>query len=517
MKEQGNIKEIFWEDSYEPKQLYPYQKEAIEKLFSRLNEVEDNINLLFQLPTGGGKTIIFSEIARRFIEQKKHKVLILTHRIELLYQTSACLTEIGVSNKIINSSVKELSDQENYQCFTAMVETLNNRLIENKFFLDDIALVIVDEAHYNAFRKIFLYFKNVNILGVTATPLSSNKNLPLKDNYDELIVGESIAGLITNGFLSKATTYTYDVNLKSLKVGINGDYTISSLERLYGDYMMLDRLLNAYEELAKGTKTLIFNSGIFTSRCVLALFKKVGYDNVRHLDSTCSMEERRETLHWFKVTPDAILTSVSILTTGFDEPAVETILLNRATRSLTLYHQMIGRGSRVIPGKSAFTLIDLGNNTKRFGYWDAFIDWQDVFRQPNKFLERFSEEEYEETLDDYEFSPEMQERFINSGEDLYFSIKEEYDNSVQQGHKSIRALEASLQNHRRLITENADHLPEAMELLDLLKDEIAHRVKQYTNCIAKSTDNYYRWLLEKYERDLRQHLKLAYRDNNFAA
>src|SRR5690606_38132424 len=135
-----------------------------------------------------------------------------------------------VKNKVITAEVKYVEDQENFMCFTAMVETLNNRLSEDPYFIDDIGLVIVDEAHYNSFRKIFQYFDDVNILGVTATPLSSNRNLPLKDNYKHLVVGESISDLISKEYLSKATTYTYDVNLKGLKIGIHGDYTISSIE-----------------------------------------------------------------------------------------------------------------------------------------------------------------------------------------------------------------------------------------------------------------------------------------------
>jgi type I site-specific restriction endonuclease len=82
-----------------------------------------------------------------------------------------------------------------------------------------------------------------------------------------------------------------------------------------------------------------------------------------------------------------VLTSVGILTTGFDEPAVESIILNRATRSLTLYFQMIGRGSRVIPGKDSFNVIDLGNNLARFGRWDEEIDWQAIFRSPDNYLQ----------------------------------------------------------------------------------------------------------------------------------
>ena len=346
-------------DLYEAKKLYPFQEKTVNQVLDELRKNGSNFNLLYQLPTGGGKTVIFSAIAKRYIEESGKKVLILTHRIELSIQTSKQLSAIQVPNKVINSEVKTLEDQNDYTCYIAMVETLNNRLNENDQFIENVGLVIVDEAHYNSFRKIFQFYEDANILGVTATPLSSNRNLPLKDHYNKLLVGESISNLIGEGYLSDAETYSYDVNLHGLKIGSNGDFTVSSSDLLYSNYFMQEKLIFAYEEVAIGEKTLIFNAGIETSRRVEESFKKLKY-NIRHLDSTFSDKDRKDVIRWFKETPDAILTSVGILTTGFDEPSVQTIIINRATRSLTLYHQMIGRGSRRIPNKSQFKIIDLG-------------------------------------------------------------------------------------------------------------------------------------------------------------
>ncbi len=236
------------------KELYAYQQDAINKLLSRLHEAPENHNILYQLPTGGGKTVIFSEVARRYLKEIKQKVLILTHRIELCSQTSSMLSEFGIKNKIIDSSVKELPDQDDYDCFVAMVETLNNRLQDEQFSMEGIGLVIVDEAHYNSFSKLFKYFDKSIILGVTATPLSSSIKLPMNSNYNELIVGDSIADLVEKGFLANANTYTYNVNLGSLTVGITGDYTVRSSERLYANVLMQEKLLYAYEEKSIGKK-----------------------------------------------------------------------------------------------------------------------------------------------------------------------------------------------------------------------------------------------------------------------
>jgi superfamily II DNA or RNA helicase len=393
-------------------------------------------------------------------------------------------------------------------CFVAMVETLNNRLRDDKMDFDNLGLVIVDEAHYNSFRKLFKWFENQVILGVTATPLSSNVELPLYENYSELIVGESIPSLIKKGFLSKATTYSYDVSLHSLKIGINGDYTVSSSEKLYGNFFMQEKLLYAYEQKAKGKKTLIFNNGINTSKIVYQMFKEAGYE-VRHLDNTHSEAERKDILHWFRTKPDAVLSSVSILTTGFDEPTVETIILNRATKSLTLYHQMIGRGSRVIPGKTDFTVIDLGNNARRFGLWEMDIDWQDIFRNPDAYIEAIVSDDQMEKEMVYEMPSEVREFFKNSPV-IDFDIREEYSRHIKMGLRTKDVLDKSIQQHASIIIENAEDHTKAMELLKMLEPDIKSRVKHYSYCISRSTENYLQWMRDEYTRKLQQVLRQHY-------
>ena len=496
---------------YEAKTLYPFQVNTVSSILEELKKNGKNFNLLYQLPTGGGKTVIFSEIAKQYISEWKEKVLILTHRIELSVQTSKQLSAIGVNNKIINSEVKTLDDQDEFQCFIAMVETLNNRLHDDENFIKDVGLVIVDEAHYNSFRKIFQFYENANILGVTATPLSSNRALPLNDNYHKLIVGESISNLIESGYLSDAETFTYDVNLHGLKIGSNGDFTVSSSELVYGNYFMQEKLLFAYEEVAIGNKTLIFNSGIETSIRVEEMFKKRGFD-IRHLDSTFSDKDRKDVLAWFKEKPNAILTSVGILTTGFDEPTVQTIILNRATRSLTLYHQMIGRGSRRLPNKNVFKLIDLGNNVRRFGIWQDFINWQDAFKFPDRFLEsRLTESDDIEFEVEYEFPRGLKERLNVELLDS-FKIKDVYFDCIDEGKKGKIAVDLSLENHYLAIKEAATDFFDGLDLQTAMQEHIEYRLKQYTKCISKSTNNYFNFLIETYNRHLRQKLRANLED-----
>lgn len=492
------------------KQLYDYQKEAMNKIFECLEKNPSNYNLLYQLPTGGGKTVIFTEIAKRYINLSKKKVLVLTHRIELCNQTSKMLGEFKVTCKVIDSKVKELPEQNDYQCFVAMVETLNNRLKDDMLNLNEIGLVIVDEAHYNSFRKLFPNFKECVVLGVTATPLSSNINLPMFQNYEELIVGDSISTLIEKGFLAKATTYCYDVGLSALKIGANGDYTVKSSDLLYSDHPMLQKLVYSYEEKSFGKKTLIFNNGINTSLNVYDTFSKIGY-NIKHLDNTNTPQERREILDWFKHTPDAILTSVGILTTGFDEPTVESIILNRATRSLTLYHQMIGRGSRVLPNKKEFTVIDLGNNAARFGPWNAPIDWHEIFRNPDFFLNNiFSDEDIERKFK-YKMPDELREKFKNTAI-IDFDVDVVYQECLKKGLKPKVVLDKSIEQHKNMCIENSEDIMDARVLARLLKDDIAYRVRLYSYNICKSTENYLKWLSEDYFRRLSAEINNHYVD-----
>ncbi len=489
------------------KDLYSYQKGAIDKIFKSFEESPADYHLLYQLPTGGGKTVIFSEIVRQYLRIHKKKVLVMTHRIELCKQTSNVLTEFGVINKVVDSKA-DLSDQANFSCFVAMVETLNNRLNDNKLDISDIGLVIIDEAHYNSFTKLFKFFSKSFILGVTATPLSSSMELPMTDNYDELIVGESIESLINRGFLARAEMFSYNVGLTSLVVGANGDYTVKSSEDLYTDDNMLGKLLRAYEERAKGKKTLIFNNGINTSLHVYDTFRRAGYP-VAHLDNTNTKKERAMILKWFKETPDAVLTSVSILTTGFDEPTVESIILNRATKSLTLYYQMIGRGSRVLHNKDKFSVIDLGNNFHRFGPWGDNLDWQRIFKSPNYYLDALLTDEELESSFRYEMPDELRAEFGKT-EDVHFDIQRTYVESIRAGESSKVVLERSIEQHGRICIENSEDVYDALALAKKLGDDIDFRIKRYTKCISKSTFNFVEWLRGEYRKKLNSYIRVNF-------
>ena len=282
-----------------------------------------------------------------------------------------------------------------------------------------------------------------------------------------------------------------------MKVGINGDYTVKSSDDLYTNMAMQEKLLHAYTEKSLGKKTLIFNNGINTSLYVYETFREAGYP-IRHLDNTSNNEERKDILHWFKKTPDAILTSVGILTTGFDEPTVETIILNRATKSLTLYFQMIGRGSRKLPNKDEFTVIDLGNNAARFGLWSEPVNWQHIFKSPEFYLENLRDDNEIELYFKYAMPPELRAKFSKT-EVVTFDVDEEHKLIIKQNLRSKVVLEKSLEQHAAMCVDNSETLQEAKALGKELEDDIDCRIKRYSKCLSQCSKNYREWLVDDYK------------------
>jgi len=482
--------------------LYDHQSSDLSIVLERVERYRQNYNLLYQLPTGGGKTMIFSELARRYIEQFGKKVVVLTHRKELSRQTSATLKKAGVSNMLVNTIVKKISRKNSYQCYVAMVETLKNRIRSGHFSTLGIGLVIIDEAHNNSFRKLLGFFEDAFVVGVTATPLSSDITQPMNEYYNELIIGKDIGSLIREGFLAKPTAWRYDVELNTLKTGIHGDYTVATSDELYSSPAMLDLLLRAYETHSKNKKTLIFNTGIFTSKRVREKFREAGYV-VRHLDNKTPAEERKEILAWFRRTRGAILTSVSILTTGFDEPTVQSVILNRATTSLTLYHQMIGRGSRRLPSKKTFTIIDLGNNTDRFGPWEEPLDWQYIFDKPEEYYRMMCSRGVSES---HSMPSDLRSKFPNSLE-IAFDVDEEYRKALANEEKPKSVINESIRQHAFMCMENSQTISEALALAKELDKEIDWRIKQYAKCHGNTTKNYREWLGEDYRQRLQTLIK----------
>jgi hypothetical protein len=157
-------------------------------------------------------------------------------------------------------------------------------------------------------------------------------------------------------------------------------------------------------------------------------------------------------------------------------------------------------------------LIDLGNNVRRFGLWQDYINWQDAFRFPDRFLEsRLSEDDDLEFEVEFEF-PRHMEQLVDTTFLESFNMRDAYYECLDRGEKGKQAVDLSLKNHCQGIIRKTADFDEAVHLIDALQDHIEHRLKMYTKCIAKSTPNYFKYLMETYNRQLRQELRMALDD-----
>jgi len=334
--------------------------------------------VIAQLATGGGKTISFAAISSRYVAKSQKSVLILVHRKELLQQTRRTLyNAFDINCQIIIAGMKHIPPAPVY---VGMVETVNRRIDR----INNVGLVIIDECHIANFNKIHDHFKDAFFIGFTATPLAASKEKPLNQFYDDIVCGIDIPELIKMGSLAPNQTYGAKDAVDRKKLAMKGgefDTGLMGIE--FSKQQHVNNTVKVYQQKADGTKTIVFNSTIDHSLKVTDAFINAGY-NCRHFDGETESKEREEVLAWFEHTPGAILCNVGIATTGFDEPTIETVIVNRSTMSMPLWLQMTGRGSRPTESKFDFTIIDMGSNANTHGDWCQKRDWEDIFFNPPK-------------------------------------------------------------------------------------------------------------------------------------
>jgi len=371
-----------------PNQLEPYQETFVENILTALEK--DNA-ILAQLSTGGGKTVVFARIVNDYIKKENRDVLIAVHRQELLKQTSRILfnwhnvgsEKIDINNKHIKRS----------RVYVGMVETLKNRLKDTKTFnlMKNVGLVIIDEAHMSNFKKIFPHFPKEKIIGFTATPIHATKKDPINKYYDDIVVGCSIGELIglnqsknDRGLVQNLTYSIANINRNELDKHVKGDeFDEEYMGKVFSKKKQIQNTINAYNKYSLGKKTICFNVNVAHSKLVTEEMINAGL-NAKHLDGGHDEAYRAECFRWLKNTPDAILCNVGIATTGFDEPSIETVIVNSAMKSLSYWLQKCGRGARPCMdiNKRKFIILDLGGNAFAHGDWNAERDWKDIFHNP---------------------------------------------------------------------------------------------------------------------------------------
>ena len=331
-------------------------------------------------PTGAGKTVMFSAIAEGAIKKGK-RVIILTDRGELLWQAGGALNNLAIVPELITAETQNLNLTQ--RIFVGMIETLYRRREQRqyKMLLESVDLFIFDECHKRTFDKLLTYLPDsALILGATATPWREGKGTTLSDVYTAMVEASTIPSLIHEGYLAKPSYYSVPIDLSEVKTK-GGDYDADSLAEMYSRSQIYKGVVTNYNRWAKGSKAILFAPNLASAEEVLQEFKSAGLPALS-LSGAAGLQERRNALKWYKETAGAILVNVGLFTTGFDEPSIETVILYRATKSLPLFLQMVGRGSRTCEGKTSFRVLDFGNNLYRFGMWDEERDWTKPPKKP---------------------------------------------------------------------------------------------------------------------------------------
>ena len=334
--------------------LRPYQLDSVAQVGAAFASGYKRVILC--LPTGAGKTVIFSDIAARAAEKGK-RVAILTHRRELLSQAGR-----------LNS------------CSVLMVETLNNQ-IKKGLDLNQYDLLVIDEAHIGNFRKVLEGFEGF-VIGATATPLS---NPPLKEQYNAIVCPVGIEQLIADRWLATPHTYAMHPVDTSQLATARGEFTEASLDDAFNRPKVYEGVVKEFCGRWRDKKAIVFCVNISaTINTAQAFAAELGEGRVYAVHSKQSALERAQIIDQFTASKNGVLVNCGIATTGFDCPDIEVVVVNRATKSVALWLQMVGRASRRTDTKSAFTILDFGENVTRLGFWQEPRDWAHLFLNPKK-------------------------------------------------------------------------------------------------------------------------------------
>jgi superfamily II DNA or RNA helicase len=374
------------------KDLRQYQITAKEDIYKALKIFR---SVMFQMPTGTGKTRMFSSIIKDLHEfgakrREPVKILILAHREELISQISE---SIGKKYGIAHGKIKARHDEEHYYpTQIASVQTLYRRI--EKWIRKDFDLIIIDEAHHvlaKTYRYICNKFPKAKLLGVTATPYRLNAE-PFPPMFDILVQSMSIYQFIKEGHLCEYEYYSIKPQsstqqmINNISVDFSGDYDENEMLKILDNKRVRANILETYEKYAKGKKGIVYTINKVHNFHVYETFKENGYTTAL-IDSDTPAEERKEIVQRFKSGSISILCNVNIFSEGFDCPDVEFIQLARPTLSLAMYLQQVGRGFRTHKEKEKVIFLDNVGLFNRFGLPSANRKWQYYFEGKHKGIE----------------------------------------------------------------------------------------------------------------------------------
>lgn len=341
--------------------LRNYQEEGVTKL--REQFARGARRVLFVLPTGGGKTVVFTHIAER-AASKGNRICVIVHRQELVDQASRSLAAIGVKHGIIAAGYKMDS---NHDVVVASVQTLVRRL--RLLGPDYFQLLIVDEAHHavaGTWSKVIDYFEKAKVLGVTATPERLDGR-GLGEYFDAMVEGPAAAALTEDGYLAPARVYAppTELDLSSLHTRM-GDYAMDEAsEAMQRPQIMGDIVQHFRLHIQHGT-AIAFCCSIEHAKAVADAFNAEGIPAAM-IDGKLDKVARRELIEQLGQGDIRLLSSCNLISEGTDVPSVTGALLLRPTQSLSLYLQQVGRCLRPAEGKQHAVILDHVGNVHKHG------------------------------------------------------------------------------------------------------------------------------------------------------
>ena len=344
--------------------LRRYQLDDLRKIEDEF--AADTERVLYQAPTGSGKTELFTELADKEAYAGGW-VLVLCHRDEIVQQVSEALHRRGVRHGIIAPGYPQTGHRVQVASVMSVVRRLDRLAAPD--------LIIIDEAHHAVaatWTKVLDYWPRARVLGCTATPRRLDGK-PLDDIFDRLIVGPSIARLIDDGWLAPVTVFTPPRSPDLTKVSIRaGDYAIDQLSGVMSKGIIVDGAVTEYERLCPESPALAFGVDIAHSKLVAAAFQRRNW-RAAHVDGQTPRDERRRLIAALDDGRIDILCNCGLISEGLDVPGVECAILLRPTKSLALYLQMVGRALR--PGKDLAYVLDHAGNVLMHGLPTARRRW----------------------------------------------------------------------------------------------------------------------------------------------
>ncbi len=333
-------------------ELRPYQQQARDRIHAEWDA--GHTRTLLVLPTGTGKTIVFASVAADQV-RAGDRVLILAHRGELLEQAADKLQRSTGLVSAVEKAESTCLDSW-FRVVVGSVQTLQRTARLERFPQDYFGTIIIDEAHHaitDGYRRILDYFSGAKVLGVTATPDRGDMR-NLGEVFDSLAFEYKLTDAIKEGYLCKIMAQTIPLQLDITSVTMSGgDYAVGDLGTALDPY--LEQIAAEMARRCKSRKTVVFLPLIKTSQKFRDLLNAKGF---RAAEVNGQSDDRRQVLADFDAGKYNVLCNSMLLTEGWDCPSVDCVVVLRPTKVRSLYSQMVGRGTRLSPGKTDLLLLD---------------------------------------------------------------------------------------------------------------------------------------------------------------